>query len=308
MEFKFKNNFIKKFSTITDFEKFKEFSLKYPRKAIRVNTIKITSKKLLERLSNQGFIFEEVKWCKDAFFVKHKDRKPVGNTLEHFLGYYYVQEAASLIPPLALDIKKEDLVLDLCASPGSKTTQIASLMENEGLIIANDITGTRIKPLVTNLQRCGVKNCIVTLMSGQSIKGSFDKILLDAPCSGTGAIRKSPETVIMWNENMVKRFVKVQKSLIINAFDVLKDNGILVYSTCSIDPDENERVVEFLLEKRSNAKIEKFDININRSEILSENSDVKNCLRIWPQDNDTEGFFIAKIRKTKLPILVGIQN
>ncbi len=296
MEFKFKQKFIEKFSKITDFEKFKEFSLKYPRKAIRVNTIKINQKELIERLKSQKFTLEEVPWCKDSFFIKHLERKPVGNTLEHFLGYYYVQDAASLIPSIILNPKKEELVLDLCASPGSKTTQIAALMENEGLILANDILGTRIKPLKANLQRCGVKNCIITLMSGQSIKGKFDKILLDAPCSGTGAIRKSPETIYIWNENMVKRFSKVQKSLILNAFDSLNENGTLVYSTCSIDPDENERVIEFLLEKR-NAKIENIDLTLKRSEVLSDDLEVKKCLRIWPQDNDTEGFFIAKIRK-----------
>ncbi len=296
MEIKFKSKFIEKFSKITDFEKFKEFSLKYPRKAIRVNTIKITSEDLIERLKLQNFSLEEVPWSKDSYFIKHLERKPVGNTLEHFLGYYYVQDSASLIPSIVLDPKKEDLVLDLCASPGSKTTQIAALMENEGLILANDILGNRIKPLKNNLQRCAVKNCIITLMSGQSIKGKFDKILLDAPCSGTGAIRKSPETVFMWNDNMIKRFAKVQKSLIISAFDSLNENGTLVYSTCSIDMDENEKVIEFLLEKR-NAKIENIDLNLNRSEVLSDNSEVKKCLRIWPQDNDTEGFFIAKIRR-----------
>ena len=178
MEIKFKSKFIEKFSKITDFEKFKEFSLKYPRKAIRVNTIKITSEDLIERLKLQNFSLEEVPWSKDSYFIKHLERKPVGNTLEHFLGYYYVQDSASLIPSIVLDPKKEDLVLDLCASPGSKTTQIAALMENEGLILANDILGNRIKPLKNNLQRCAVKNCIITLMSGQSIKGKFDKVFV----------------------------------------------------------------------------------------------------------------------------------
>src|SRR3989338_1323789 len=267
-------------------------------RSIRTNTLKISPSNLKKRLEEKGWkITQPFKENQEIMFIESNlEPGELGRSLEHLLGYYYIQETASMLPAIALNPKKEDLVLDLCASPGSKTTQIASLMENEGLILANDILGTRIRPLKANLQRCGVKNCIITLMSGQSIKGKFDKILLDAPCSGTGAIRKSPETIQMWNNNMVKRFSKVQKSLILSAFDALKDDGTLVYSTCSIDPDENEKVIEFLLEKRS-AKIENVDLNLKRSEVLSDNQDVKKCLRIWPQDNDTEGFFIAKIKK-----------
>ena len=133
----------------------------------------------------------------------------------------------------------------------------------------------------------------------------FDRILVDAPCSGTGTIRKSFKTLRIWNPNMVKRLSITQKQLLETAFNILKDNGTLIYSTCSLEPEENESVVDFLLEKYDNAIIEDIKINnLKRSHAVLEfeknnyNKNIKKCLRIWPQDNDTEGFFVAKITKS----------
>ena len=132
----------------------------------------------------------------------------------------------------------------------------------------------------------------------------LDRILVDAPCSGTGTIRKSLKTLRIWNPNMVKRLSITQKQLIETAFNTLKQNGILVYSTCSLEPEENEAVIDFLLNKYKNAKLEEIKLsNIKRSTPILEfnnnkyNNEIKKCLRIWPQDNDTEGFFVAKIKK-----------
>ena len=211
-----------------------------------------------------------------------------------------------MIPPLVLDPKPDDIVLDMCGSPGSKTTQIAALMQNKGILVANDYTIDRMKPLTINIQRCGISNTIITLMEGRFFKNSnikFDKISVDAPCSGTGTIRKSLKTLKIWNPNMIKRLAGTQKQLLDTAFNILKENGTLVYSTCSLEPEENESVIDFLL-NRYNAKIEKIELNglktspaILEFEDKTYNKEIKNCLRIWPQDNDTEGFFVAKIRK-----------
>jgi len=301
----FKQKFIERYSKLTDFKEFKKYSLSFLRRSIRVNTIKISVNELKKRLS-ENWKLTQIPWCKEGFWVEHKQgRRDIGNTIEHQLGYIYVQEAVSMLPPLVLDAKKGEVVLDMCASPGSKASQIAAMMQNKGVLIANDYQGKRLAPLGLNLQRVGVSNCILTLMEGRFFKEfNFDKILVDAPCSGTGTIRKSLKTLRIWNPDMIKRLAGTQKQLIETAFNNLKKNGVLVYSTCSLEPEENEAVVDFLLNKYDNVKIEKIELNgLKRSPVILEfegkeyDNRIKDCLRLWPQDNDTEGFFVAEIRK-----------
>jgi len=308
-EIEFKDKFTERYEKLTDFNEFKKYSLSFLRRSIRVNTIKISIDKLKKRLEKKWNL-EQIPWCDEGFYIEHikKERRDIGNLIEHSLGYFYTQQAASMIPPLVLEPKENDIVLDMAASPGSKSTQIASIMKNKGLLIANDYTTKRIKPLSLNIQRCGITNCIITIMQGQWFNKSnieFDKILVDAPCSGTGTIRKSLKTLRIWNPNMVKRLSITQKQLIETGFNILKPSGTLVYSTCSLEPEENEAVVDFLLNKYDNAKLEEIKLKeIKRSEPILEfdnnkyNQEVKKCLRIWPQDNDTEGFFVAKIKKS----------
>lgn len=304
-EIEFKEKFIERYSKLTDFEEFKKYSLSFLRRSIRVNTIKSTIAEVKKRLS-KNWTLTPIPWCKQGFWVEHKrGRRDIGNTVEHQLGYIYIQEAASMIPPIVLAPKPGDLVLDMCASPGSKTSQIAAMMKNKGMLIANDYQGKRLAPLGLNLQRIGATNCLLTLMEGRFFKNfSFDKILVDAPCSGTGTIRKSLKTLRIWNPDMIKRLAGTQRQLIETAFNNLKKNGTLVYSTCSLEPEENEAVINFLLNKYNNAKIENIELNglktsppILKFENKEYNEKIKDCLRIWPQDNDTEGFFVAKIRK-----------
>lgn len=208
---------------------------------------------------------------------------------------------------MVLDPKPGDLVLDMAASPGSKTSQMAQYMENQGVIVANDVKGDRLAALGINLQRVGAYNTVITLMQGERYGTTgvqFDKILLDAPCSGTGTIRKSPRTINMWNPDMVTRISKLQQKLVLAAWKALKPGGTLVYSTCSSEPEENEGIVSFLLENHKDAKIVPFEIEMKRgTPILSfegkeYHPDVKHTLRLWPQDNDTEGFFVSKIQKS----------
>ncbi|MBW3003093.1 RsmB/NOP family class I SAM-dependent RNA methyltransferase [Candidatus Woesearchaeota archaeon] len=287
------------------YEDFIEHSLKKPTRSIRVNTLKITVPELKKRLKD--WKLTQVPWCNEGFWIEHKteDRIDIGNTVEHCLGYFYVQDAASMIPPLVLDPKPGEHVLDMCAAPGSKASQIAQMMNNKGALVANDYKGIRLAPLGINMQRMGVTNCVITLMEGRWFKDfRFDKILVDAPCSGTGTIRKSLKTLTEWSPGLIRSMSKQQRRLLETGFMNLKKGGTLVYSTCSVEPEENEAVITWLLENYPDAKLEKISIkglktspSIVEFEKQKYNPEINKCLRIWPQDNDTEGFFVAKIQK-----------
>jgi len=303
----FKKGFIERYSKLTDWEEFKKYNLCFLRRSIRINTLLSSIKEVKRSIEAKGWKLDPIPWCKEGFWISHPDRRDVGNLLEHHLGKIYVQEAASMIPPLVLQPKPGELVLDLCSSPGSKTTQMAIMMNNEGLIVANDYKGQRLQSLGINLQRSGLTNVLVTLMHGKRFHGfQFDKILVDAPCSGTGTIRKSLKTIRIWNPKSISKLAWQQKMLLENAFKNLKLGGELVYSTCSVEPEENEGVISSLLNRFSNAetiKVKLSGLKIAKP-VLEFNNElyhvgVKNSLRIWPQDNDTEGFFICKIRKNE---------
>ncbi len=298
-----KEKFVARYSKLTDWEEYLKYSSLFLPKSIRVNTLKTTVEELCSRL-RQDWVVKQIPWCKEGFLIEHKQaRLDVGNTVEHCLGYYYVQEAASMIPPIVLEPQQGEVVLDMCAAPGSKTSQICQIMQNKGIIVANDVKGDRLAPLGMNLQRMGALNCVITLSKGETIKGIYDRILVDAPCSGTGTIRKSLKTVSMWNPEMIKRLASVQKKLLSHAFSLLKPEGTLVYSTCSNEPEENEEVISWFLDKNNNAEVQQINLPQKHGDAVTEfegktyRKEVKNCLRLWPQDNDTEGFFVAKIKK-----------
>ncbi len=298
-----KPEMVKRYSSITDFDKFKEASLLYERKSIRVNTLKISVTELKKRLKD--WKLEQVPWCKEGFFIEHKDqRRDIGNLLEHTLGYIYVQEASSMLPAVVLDPQPGDKVLDACAAPGSKTTQIAAMMKNKGIIVANEISTKRMQALGINLQRCGATNVVKTLMDASRLDGQqFDRILVDAPCSGLGTIRKSFSCLEDWNIKLITSLTNIQKGLINAAYRNLKKGGTVVYSTCTIEPIENEGIVDYVLSKYSDMQLQNIKLNIKRSPAVLEwenkkfNSEVKKCLRIYPQDNNTDGFFVAKFKK-----------
>lgn len=306
-EMQFKEKFVDRYKELTDIEKFKEYSFSYLRKSIRVNTLKISVEDLLNRVTE--WKLTPIPWCKEGFWIEHKGegenkRWDVGNLIEHQLGYVYVQEAASMIPPIVLGAKPGERVLDMCAAPGSKTTQIAAMMKNQGVIVANDVEGIRLASLGINLQRCGVLNVISTQMQGHLFKElEFDRVLCDAPCSGTGTIRKSLSTVEKWNPKLASHLAKTQKRLLQTGFDLLRPGGTIVYSTCTLEPEEDEGVIDWFLSSNPDAYLEEIDLPlVNGGAVTSfegktYSDEVKKCLRLWPQDNDTEGFFVAKLRK-----------
>src|SRR3989344_4632912 len=273
LNLEFKEKFIKRYEKLTDINKLLEYSQRFLRRSIRINTLKMSVKELKARLKDWNL--EQIPWCRDGFWIEHKrkERRDIGNLLEHNLGYFYVQEAASMIPPVVLNPKKHSVVLDACACPGSKTTQLSSMMENTGIIIANDDNYSRINALKYNLQKSGVSNVITSLGKAERFSRldiKFDYILLDAPCSGTGVIRKSPKTALIWNPDAIKKLAGVQKHMIMLLFEKLNKGGAMVYSTCSLEPDENEAVVDFLLDRFEDAKLEEIKLNIERSPAVME--------------------------------------
>jgi len=302
---KFPEGFKEHYSQLTEWDEFSKCLGKPLRKSIRINTLRTTEKELLKKLKDRWDL-EQVPWIKEGFFIEDKkgERIDIGNIPEHNQGLFYIQEAASMIPALALNPKPDENILDMCAAPGGKTTQIAAMMENKGKIIAADIREDRIAILKRNIARMGVKNCEIVKKPGQQFKDiQFDKILVDAPCSGTGTMRLQ-EDIDKWDLQIAERLSFEQKSLLHSAYCVLRKGGILVYSTCSLEPEENESVVDWLLKRHKKTYLEPVNIpNLKHSKPISEycskkfSPQIKKCLRIWPQDNDTEGFFVAKIKK-----------
>lgn len=298
-----------------DFLNYLEILEKEPVKSIRCNSLKISPNSLKESLEKKGWKINQLFKEHPEIMIIENEFLPgeLGRSLEHLLGYYYVQEIASMLPIIALKPKLNEIILDLCASPGSKTTQIAAEMKNSGTLIANEIDLGRIKILASNTERCGVTNCIITKKEGASFckrvgeKGlKFDRILVDAPCSGEGTLRSTFLNYKIWNINLIKRFSGIQKYLLSSAIEVLKEGGEIVYSTCTHAPEENEEVIDFVLNKfKGKLKIEKFNLPIKcRPGITNWQGkeyfkEMTKCCRIYPQDNNTEGFFIAKLKKIK---------
>ncbi|MBI4980280.1 RsmB/NOP family class I SAM-dependent RNA methyltransferase [Candidatus Woesearchaeota archaeon] len=301
----FKPGMIERYSKLTDWEEFKKYSLSYPRRSIRINTVLGSVKEIKAGIEAKGWKLDQIPWCKEGFWVSNPTRRDIGNLLEHHLGKIYVQEAASMLPPLVLNPQPGEVVLDMCAAPGSKTTQMGIMMENKGLVIANDVEGIRLQSLGINLQRSCLTNMLISLMHGKRFyQFGFDKILLDAPCSGTGTIRKSLKTVRWWSPGSVRSLARQQKELIKRAFENLKAGGEMVYSTCSVEPEENEGVVDYLLKEFPEADVMKVKLSrlktsapVLEFEGMVYDARLSKAIRIWPQDNDTEGFFVAKIRK-----------
>jgi len=281
--------------------------------SIRCNTLKVSPEELLKRLKSKNWSVNQPFEENPEIMIIENDLAPgeIGRSMEHLLGYYYVQEIASMLPVLALKPKPEELVLDIAAAPGSKTTQIAAAMKNTGTIIANDVNLKRLKILASNMERCGATNGIIIKKDGialcKRLKENgflFDKILVDAPCSGEGTLRSSPITYQMWNPNTIKILSRIQKGLLESALEILKPNGELVYSTCTHAPEENEEVLNFAL-KNFDVKIEKINLPVKASPGITKwmdkeyLQDVKLSCRLYPQNSNTEGFFISKVRKIK---------
>ncbi len=269
---------------------------------IRVNTIKTSHDKLIRRLEKIGISLKKVDFLTDGYEVK-KARFSPGAAIEFLLGYYYIQEAASQCPAQVLNPKPGEVVLDMASAPGGKTSQLAQYMNNKGVIIALDTNSGRLKILRDNLERMGVKNTLVYRKDARfafDLGVEFDKVLLDAPCSGNFIDDK--EWLGKRKPEDIKNRVRVQRELLKAAIKVLKTGGELVYSTCSMEPEENEFNINWLLQKYTNLRLlppSSLPVSPGLTEVFGKtlNPDVKLCGRFWPHLHNTQGFFIAHLKK-----------
>lgn len=304
-----KKSFVEHYKQLlgADYQTFMDCNNTYLRRAIRINPLKTTTKQIKEELTKTGWQLIQVPWCKEAFWIQG-ERLDVGNLLAHQLGEIYIQDPASMLPPIILQPKPGERVLDMCASPGSKTTQAAGMMQNTGVIIANEPDGTRIAALGVNTQRLGVTNTLIVQNDGRALnKYEFDKIMIDAPCSGTGTLRRSLKPIQQHNINKIRGYQRLQEQLLKAGYDALTPGGSLTYSTCSLEVLENECVLSAFLNKNPEAQVHDIELDIKREKPFTTHpdtgeelhADVQKALRIHPYTNDTEGFFVTRISKPR---------
>jgi 16S rRNA (cytosine1407-C5)-methyltransferase len=277
-------------------------------KAIRVNTLKSSAKNIEGLLSRLKIEYEKIKFSPTGYKINEKNVL-LSHTLSFFLGELQYQGVASQLPVMLLDVQPGNIIMDMTAAPGSKSTQIAALMQNKGELVLNDWSYERLRALSTNMQRSGAVNFYVLKTRaerlGSSFSEYFDKILLDAPCTALGTLCANPEIISWWRPDKLQRINQIQYQLLISALKALKVNGELVYSTCSVAPEENELLIHKIVNRYPVKIIEPqqelislFSRGIKnyKNEVL--HPDLQFAIRSWPHLHQMEGFFVVKLVKT----------
>ena len=276
---------------------------------IRTNTLKTARRELAQALINRGVTLEPVgKWSKVGLQV-FESSVPLGATPEYLAGHYILQAASSFLPVMALAPQINERVLDMAAAPGGKTTYISALMKNTGCVFANDPSRDRARGLIGNIHRLGAKNTVVCNYDAREfpkVIGGFDRVLLDAPCSGTGVISKDPSVKTNKDEKDFMVLPHLQKQLLLCAIDSVdhssSSGGYIVYSTCSVTVEENESVVDYALRKRPNVKLVETGLTFGTPGFTSFrgkqfNDKLKRTRRFYPHMYNVDGFFVAKFKK-----------
>ncbi|HEY7751688.1 MAG TPA: RsmB/NOP family class I SAM-dependent RNA methyltransferase, partial [Ignavibacteriaceae bacterium] len=284
-----------------------DFARQLPAKYIRVNQIKISRDKLADQLLEEyGVHTEKLQFPSNALKVVN-GYDYAGSTFEIAFGMYYIQGYSSMLPPIALNPNSDEMVLDMCSAPGSKTTQLAEMMGNKGTLVVNEIHIDRIKALVYNLDKMNFVNFGVLNARGEFLNkyydAKFDKILVDAPCSGLGIIQKKSEVNKWWTPERVSRLCEIQTKLLVSAIKMLKVGGEVLYSTCTLTVEENELVINKLLE-RYPVEVKDLELPIEHHSGLTTyhgerlHPDLSKAIRIFPWEADSDGFFMIKLKKT----------
>ena len=274
---------------------YREFN---PKQSIRINAMNTKNTGIVKRLESLGVVLEKIPFLDNGYWIC-KSKFSLGATAEYLLGLYSIQEAAAQIAATLFTELENKAVLDACAAPGGKTVQLADLMQNTGVITALDVKKQRLFALSNQLERCRVKNTVVYQMDARksSLLGvKFDRILLDVPCSGNYVTDRA-----WFNRRTLKdieRNAEVQRLILAEAVKVVKDNGEIVYSTCSLEPEENELNIDWAI-KTQNLEVE--EINCHGEKALTNvfgrqlDRSIASCRRIWP--TQTQGFFVCKLKK-----------
>lgn len=275
-----------------EFEAYLDSFQEEPIHGLRTNQMKITPEEFMKR---SPCSVEQVPWVLNGFYYLDGE-KPAKNPY-YYAGLYYLQEPSAMTSAAVLPITPGDRVLDLCAAPGGKSTELGARLEGQGLLWANDISNTRAKALLKNLELFGIPNICVTSETPQKLADEFpeffDKILVDAPCSGEGMFRKNPDMVKDWLERGPKYYAPIQRELVLCAAKMLRPGGMLLYSTCTFSPLENEETIRFLLNSREDMEL----VTIPLWEGAQEGIGMEGCVRLFPHKIKGEGHFIALLRK-----------
>ncbi|XP_017780048.1 PREDICTED: 25S rRNA (cytosine-C(5))-methyltransferase nop2 [Nicrophorus vespilloides] len=275
---------------------------------IRANSLKTRRRDLAAALINRGVNLDPIgKWSKVGLVI-YSSQVPMGATPEYLAGYYMIQGASSLLPVMALAPQENERILDMCAAPGGKASHIAAIMKNTGCLFVNDVNESRIKAVVGNFHRMGIINSVITTVDGRKfpniIKG-FDRVILDAPCTGTGVIAKDPSVKASKDELDLQRCFTLQRQLLLAAIDSVnaksQTGGYIVYSTCSILPEENEWVVDYALKMR-NVKLVETGLDFGTDGFTNYRNhrfhpSLKMTKRFYPHTHNMDGFFVAKLKK-----------
>jgi len=282
---------------------FEALAFETKKSGLRCNTLKIKPDALAKLLD---IPLTPVPWCQEGFtYPSDIDNRPSKNPL-YQAGLYYLQEPSAMAPVQLLAPKPGDKVLDLCAAPGGKSTQIAAHLQGKGILVSNDASATRSRALVKNLTLWGAKNAVITTEQPQRLatrfEAYFDKILIDAPCSGEGMFRKDPDAVKGWSANKPEICVAMQRDILRHAATMLKPGGRMIYSTCTFNPEENEGTISDFLKNHHDFKVVAIDhkqwgFAKGRPDWVNGPQEIAGTARLWPHRVDGEGHFLCLLEK-----------